>query len=239
MSEPLELVHSYVAPVGGFVRPASGPTDDLYLSGRFVIGPVCIEDGCPAPLDEDEEVLSRWFVPRAPSSPTEVFGTVDVDGPKRRPVARSSWYLLLTSRLVRVVGVLAKEAQLVVDGAWSTPPNGGWLTFAFDLRELTYFSGSRKRVLFGDQLSGFSGTAFMVAEPEARGWATPSTRSRTPDFGLELGRALLQAKRDSGDVDQEGAADTQARTDWESKVTGRLRSAELSFPPYSARGNES
>ena len=51
---------------------------------------------------------------------------------------------------------------------------------------------------------------------------------------LELGRAVLQAKRDSGDVDQEGAADVQARTDWESRVVGRLRTGELAFPPLTS-----
>ena len=77
-SEQLELRTSYVAPPGGVVVPISGPIDDLYQPGRFVLEPdVCIEDGCPAPLLSDEVVLSRWFVPRAKSSPTEVFGTTE------------------------------------------------------------------------------------------------------------------------------------------------------------------
>ena len=96
---------------------------------------------------------------------------------------------------------------------------------------MTYYSGSRRKVAFGGPEAGFNAAAFMPALPEDRGWATPSMKSQTSDFALELGRAILQAKRDSGDVDQEGAADAHARTDWESRVVGRLRKAELSFPP--------
>ena len=229
--EPLELQTRFVAPVGGVVVPRSGPVDDLYAPGRFVFPPLCVQDGCPAPLLEDEVVLSRWLVPRTRNSPAEVIGTyVQGDAEKRSPVARSSWYLLLTSRYVRILAVLAKDATVLTDDGWSSPGPGGWITFAFDLRRVTHFSGSRRRVELGSEPAGFSATAFMPATPDGRGWATPSMRSRTSDFAIELGRAVLQAKRDSGDVDQEGAADAHARTDWESRVVGRLRKAELRFP---------
>ena len=233
MTDELLDCHSpYVAPAGGVVVPQSGPVDDPYAPGRFVLPPdICIQDGCPDALLEDELVLSRWFVPRSKSSLAEVVGTYAVgDSEKRGPIARSSWYLLLTSRYVRILGVLAKDATVLADGAWSTPPPGGWVTFAFDLRTITHFSGSRRRVDFGSVPEGFSAVAFMPATPDDRGWATPSTKPRTADFAIELGRAILQAKRDSGDADQEGAADDHARSDWESRVVGRLRKAELSFP---------
>jgi len=230
--ESLELQTRFVAPVGGVVVPGSGPVEDLYAPGRFVLPPLCVQDGCPAPLLEDEVVLSRWLVPRTKSSPAEVIGTyVQGGAEKRGPVARSSWYLLLTSRYVRILAVLAKDASVLTDDGWSTPAPGGWITFAFDLRTITHFSGSRRRVEFGSDPEGFTATAFIPATPEGRGWATPSVRSRTPDFAIELGRAILQAKRDSGDVDQEGAADAHGRSDWEERVVGRLRKADLSFPP--------
>ena len=234
--ELLDLQSQYVAPEGGVVVPRSGPVDDPYVSGRFVLPPdICIQDGCPDTALEDEVVLSHWFVPRTKSSPAEVIGTyLKGDAQKRGPIARSSWYLLLTSRYVRLLTVVAKDATVLVDGTWSPPPPGGWIAFSFDLRAVTYYSGSRRRVGFGGPLDGFHGAAFMPATPEERGWATPSMKSETPDFALELGRAILQAKRDSGDVDQEGAADVQARTDWESKVVGRMRIGELLFPPASS-----
>lgn len=233
--ELLDLQHGYVAPAGGVVVPRSGPTEDPYVPGRFVLPPaICVQDGCPAAVLEDEVVLSRWLVTRTKNSEAEVVGTYPKgDSTKRGPIARSSWYLLLTSRYVRILAVLMKDATVLTAGTWSTPPPGGWVTFAFDLREVAYFTGSRRRVEFGSRQDGFTATAFMAAVPEDRGWATPTLKSRTPDFALELGRAILQAKRDSGDVDQEGAADVHARSDWESRVVGRLKKAELSFPTSS------
>lgn len=230
--ELLDSHSAYVAPAGGVVVPRSGPIEDPYVPSRFVLPPdICIQDGCPDTVLEDEVVLSRWFVPRTKNSPAEVIGTyLKGDSEKRGPIARSSWYLLLTSHYVRILAVVAKEATVLTDGRWSTPPPGGWITFAFDLRSVTYYSGSRRRVELESQLDGFSAAAFMPATPEGRGWATPSMTSQTPDFALELGRAILQAKRDSGDPDQEGTADEQARTDWEERVVGRLRKGELGFP---------
>ena len=235
----LELENRYVAPAGGVVVPRSGPIEDLYTPGHFVLPPddagqqepISIRDGCPATLLPDEVTLSHWVVPRGSNTPADVIGSyVKGDSTKRGPIARSSWYLLLTSRYVRILAVLAQDAKVLTAGKWSTPPPGGWITFAFDLRATTYFAGSRRKVQFGSELDGFSAAAFMAAEPEDRGWATPSTKPRTADFALDLGRAILQAKRDSGDVDQEGAADVQGRTDWESRLVGRFKTAELSFP---------